>query len=680
MANEFNPDPFKGTSAPSFLGASRGRTAVKAQEFTADTSAATASEQSSRIAQGAAGLTSSLFNVADQSFQDAQREEFQEAHDNILNEFGVRERTNLEDTAGSQTPAQIQGSRTELEKMAKAQKLGQLSNSAYWGRVNSVVRQLRAKYPAYRDQIDQMVSGITGSVPANALRRAQMAENDARARAQRTADPEKLRRQFMNKHLRDLPRDAIAREGTPQAYSYNELRESVRKRLRDKEDIAVKKSEIGLESGARVNDQEKARILMNKEVAVNVSHALTSLTGSDSRFGKMLARAREVQNSGGTFTQKEQNEMLAALNNATSEYSQVVNGTVIQYQKAGVDSTEVEKARATGLRYIEDLKEAIINKNYGFANHTKNILDATKTGDQLAVRDASPDHRRLAALREVYGDNIASTMMINNLKDFNASANIALDMSLGRGVPMRRVFQDANAKGYASPELRRELVNKAKKALLDPKSNSNAITIAAGSLFGEGNIGFLSDIQPSNRMQMFNTLTTPDVADKMWQMRNVNPKVWSNYEMWTIDTFQNLYRQDINTANEVVINRKFLNLSYNKNKGEFEVKPTTEAFESLGPGNIVRTLTDFMEKGWLEPDAKSAIERLNAGLKGLTPVLEKNGTNPVEEINNLVFTLGVDLNAPKEGNSLEGLWRSVLDTISTSFGVTAEGLRPTITE
>ena len=179
---------------------------------------------------------------------------------------------------------------------------------------------------------------------------------------------------------------------------------------------------------------------------------------------------------------------------------------------------------------------------------------------------------------------------------------------------------------------------------------------------------------------MFNTLTTPEVDDKMWQMRNVNPKVWSNYEMWTIDTFQNLYRQDINTANEVVINRKFLNLSYNKNKGEFEVKPTTEAFETLGPGNIVRTLTDFMEKGWLEPDAKSAIERLNAGLKGLTPVLEKNGTNPVEEINNLVFTLGVDLKAPKQGNSMESLWRSVLDTISTSFGVTAEGLRPTITE
>ena len=157
--NTFNPDPFRGNvDAPSFLGASRGRSAVAAKKTQADTSGAAVQSDvdfdQGQTAQKSAALGLSLFKVVDEGIQRKQQTNLQAKIDIIDNEFGVSDRTDLDVEAGTATPAQIGTAGKELERLAKAQASGQLRDSHYWARVNSVVRQMRAKFPAYRDQID----------------------------------------------------------------------------------------------------------------------------------------------------------------------------------------------------------------------------------------------------------------------------------------------------------------------------------------------------------------------------------------------------------------------------------------------------------------------------------------------------------------------------------------------
>jgi len=61
---------------------------------------------------------------------------------------------------------------TRVSGLTEAYNQGELSNSAYYAKLEAFVRETKAQFPGYSDQIDSIVSTKVGTTPANALRSA----------------------------------------------------------------------------------------------------------------------------------------------------------------------------------------------------------------------------------------------------------------------------------------------------------------------------------------------------------------------------------------------------------------------------------------------------------------------------------------------------------------------------
>lgn len=74
----------------------------------------------------------------------------------------VGDRTNI--------PPELGPGADKMSRMQQARAQGKLTDSQYWAQLTADVKDLRAQYPGYNDQIDSIVSNITGGTPANKLR------------------------------------------------------------------------------------------------------------------------------------------------------------------------------------------------------------------------------------------------------------------------------------------------------------------------------------------------------------------------------------------------------------------------------------------------------------------------------------------------------------------------------
>lgn len=108
-----------------------------------------------------------------------------------------------------------------------------------------MVRQLRSKYPGYREQIDKMVSGVTGSNPANALRAALF--DEWRADASKSGSKADQEMKFVNAHLNYIPTDYFARIEAGNPYSFNEVRAAVASKERTAAEVSDTRARLGLQ-------------------------------------------------------------------------------------------------------------------------------------------------------------------------------------------------------------------------------------------------------------------------------------------------------------------------------------------------------------------------------------------------------------------------------------------------
>src|SRR6185295_10149010 len=68
----------------------------------------------------------------------------------------------------TQSPAEVAALPDTLSALTGARDSGKISGTYYQSRLLAAAKDLRAKYPGFREEIDQAFSKVTGSVPANA--------------------------------------------------------------------------------------------------------------------------------------------------------------------------------------------------------------------------------------------------------------------------------------------------------------------------------------------------------------------------------------------------------------------------------------------------------------------------------------------------------------------------------
>ena len=172
---DFNPK-IPTTGIPNFGDDSRPANAIRS-----DTSLGTLFEGVGDIAAMSAG-------VVDKAVQQNIKEEVQEGTELIQREFGVEDASLLQSDVSSQPlPTDLTRASENIQTLRTAVEQGRLSQVHYTARLDSMVRQMRARYPGYRDQIDKIVQDVTGITPANTLQRQLMQEFESASAAQQSS-------------------------------------------------------------------------------------------------------------------------------------------------------------------------------------------------------------------------------------------------------------------------------------------------------------------------------------------------------------------------------------------------------------------------------------------------------------------------------------------------------------
>lgn len=674
---QFNDNSSSSTSSPSFLGASRGSSSVGVRNVKADTSRGQAQviRENAEVASDNADLAQvvnaakfgvDLFTEADKYNQRAIENQAKTQLDNVNNEFGVRERTDLDDEAGTATPGQINDSEKELNRMQKAYKQGQLSETTYWARVNSVSRQLRANYPAYRDQIDKMVSGYTGAKPANALRRALQSERAQIERQSQAASGSEDNRRFQLR--REISKMGIVLPDV-ENYSSDRLLDVITKANNGVARVAFKERQAKEENLTVEERERRWTQTLDADYGASVGRLQTMLFGDDSKINSLMTQAREQITNAKPISQDLQNKLKGEFAGVRNTFTQEIARLTAKY--AGKVPPKAFDARIKMMKgIVDDLEESLTTSNgVGLLKHTTDLMKHLRDGDNVAVLNADPEIRRMAALRSVLGERAVNEYLMKDgrlLQVDTALAGITLDRTVGTGLPFKGEIAKAKLQGTYDPRQFRAVLDHVKSTITDPKSNAEMIFNSVKSLFGKENEGFITGLKFNERVQMWNVISTPEVAQAIKEKDKLMPGVAKQFVDWNISTFRDMIREDVNSITEAQDNRKFIDINYNAETAQFEITPRATR-TSRSDGTTVQTVSDMIESGILEPGARDTVERLNGQLKVM-----KNSLAPFGEEDKILTTLATTLKQNRANFSsglntgvpgIESLWNSVLASV-----------------
>src|ERR1700722_4717273 len=172
-------------NAPDYTGYSKGTRPVQA-----DTSKGTALENIGKGVTDASEVTKNVYHSKMESRADAgiaqaradQNDRVDQAFSQLQNGPDIY----AQGTTGKNIPRVPVGVDRFGDAISTAQEQydqGTLTNSMYHGQLEQLVSQVKAAYPGFTDEVDQMIKDKTGIIPAEALRKDRLADLNALERA-----------------------------------------------------------------------------------------------------------------------------------------------------------------------------------------------------------------------------------------------------------------------------------------------------------------------------------------------------------------------------------------------------------------------------------------------------------------------------------------------------------------
>lgn len=633
-------DVASGTSG--LVGASRGVAPIAAKETVARTAVDNSSAQ---LLSGVGNLFNQAVGALDNTIKRTIDERSREQMDQVFNEMGVDNTTLIEGTSidNEPLPSDIGKAERNLQKLTQARSQGGITDNAYWARVNSISRQLRARFPGHIDYIDQTISKVSGGNPQLAILR-NLIEQQGKAEGAALRE-EKERSDFIDRHLAIMPADYTDRTKYP---TLDSLRKKVQPYLAAKEARAAEREGITL-AKERGELTDKMEIESASRTAADVSIQLLDkgLSTSGEKYGELVSNIRVLSNGEKTVTPEELTELTRKFNAFKYEYTQGLNTKLTQEYGGNLSSKAREEANKVGLNMISTMETAIADKNFGLLNMLANANEAYKQGDQKLLMDNFPEYRFLQSMKEIGGPEAVS--MALNVEDSTlrtvtarlATQNAVVDM-FGANKTVQESVLRQKALGQTAPEIAFVASGKAVEVLTDPKQTLAFRKRAAFSLFSTGNAGFVSSLNPTSKdgskaqhSAAFNRLVNPNVHKAMLDLKNAgDEESWNNYVSWSNNTFTSVYQQNANTLAKAAQDKNY----YVRWQGDrFEVFESVEGSRSREENRITARgggRFDTVVRPPIPSDIRTAVANMNGALNAMSSIIKENGSTLTDFVRN----------------------------------------------
>lgn len=567
-------------------------------------------------------------------------------------------------------PEEVQALGDRLDSLAGARDAGKITQTYYQGRLLAEAKDLRARYPGFREEIDAAFTKVTGSNPANAYVR-DLATDINRSMSQTHAVKNQTLK-YLEHHLGDDPRiiqlyqgiatDAIPAEaGRIEAVKILAPHEQIKVGL-ERNKALMEDNKLGREEQsyrAGVTYETAASVVINKAVTDTMNRLGITDANSVRNVNEGLQTGAidpKVWNAEGDNMQNRELLLRQALIRAADE-----NGVTAKLK--GGKKELLEKVDAS-LDQFRKLKERVYAKDAGGLYSLQKDMMAMHDQDKrdlLGDTKAGPMWRIIDVAKDIGGQNYMKDlnlkMMLGDAPERSKewysrwSGEISTQTNYGpNGKPstFKDMFDEMKRKGVDVP--------KASKAVLDqvgdisnPKTPDAVKENIALAAFSPGNRGFVSMLNPdgvdsrgrqvTGQNYVFQKWTSPEITREMKKLGEKNPEVWKNYIDWNEYTLgKELLPREIANLKSVGEDKN-IKVSWDSDNKRFDVKYIYTPRAS-STGNVLPV------DPWSYPPyalAKTSLNRINSSLSNYKNVAEASGGDVDTFLLKTIRTIGGDL-------------------------------------
>ena len=556
MANEIQIT--NESSAPNLIGSSRG--------VTPDTSGAD-------LFKGVTDAAEMIVKGVNQFFDNSMKDEARSSVDAVQKKYGSQPQVDAEVNktimSDPSVPLEIKNRASQAAKINASYANGQLSESRYWAELDNVSRQLRSRYPGYRDEIDNYMSSLTGAIPANRLIQAVRHEQAKKDTDQSHYDS-LVQKMTFDEKVGGLPRDFFTRKNAGNPYNMDELLSYTSEKTAMWYNDAVTKAKYESNKREQTLTDDQSFRLANSIFSRVRTDGLDSVTGGPSG-------TQEFQNKLNNITTKLQNGVLPS----STELEQLRMGYSAYRTNSDLLFDKMMTTRASGsskswgdVLSPEHKKQLREDHNAFFDQLQKDITN----GDvgALSVRIKAMENSKNDLQMQVYSDaTLRGLKLANEAGGPNVAANILGSVGSSSMANVRNSIEKANAesqfwlsigqsaqdyksgKSVSQYDLSKGVDSLRKENVKDPNAYSGNVQAhlnvlnnssispdlrkgAAFAMYGPNNLGFVfgERFKPDTQDQIFRMMVNPTTYKSIQEMND--PRLTTMYSKWSNDTLVGL--------------------------------------------------------------------------------------------------------------------------------------------
>lgn len=629
-------------------------------------------------------LFEGLANTLDMTVKEVDRqnikaieEDIFSAVDSVQDEFGVGSATDIEaDAERGMLPQQLRRSSEHLAGLENAYQKGAIKESHYWARLNSMVRQLRGKYPGYRAEIDSMVSSVTGARPANALRNALFNEWEA-SKTDAESDPLFKLTDWASKNI-GLPTDYHQRAEQGDPYGYEELQAYVSEVTTEKMEIQRKKDALSLQVTQESIDTKEVEKTARYEFGSFVNSLISDTTKPIGRNYAVISNSLRTMNeqiaAGSPPSQQEMNEYKGMINQLVVDVNLAMDGMINQPWSSenpnplGTYAAQLSPEQIAAIKEQALLPIRMIEQGFnaespwGVLGSVAAHNEAVKLDTGKELNDKYPVLPKLQAVIEATSPAVFDSIMklqpevqsslVKMLLDLNVADTVLGTGTVGNALQRG---QEAGADATYYKALQDQWVNTV-DAVSSGAVPLEQVQQSVQFMFGEDSGNILAQFNAASKFEYFKKVASPEVTAQMVKLRDMgDTESWNTYQTWVSSAFMNLFQMKVREMGELG-STPAINVEWDPKNLRFSVNreaPPGVVGGGANPFHLIHTGIDMVTG---VPGSKAA-NNLNSAIQLIAPILRENDADVAAELYAAFERMGYD---PNQDGIIESLMKAVL--------------------
>ncbi len=547
----------------------------------------------------------------------------------VNNEFGVS------------APEGVTDGLDQIQVLQNALEQGKISEVNYYGRLATLSKQMRSRYPGYESVVDSTIQSVTGTRPANAYRDAIFSQI---SQAQESASSEdKFQRQYLKENEGIVAATMPDYLTNPDKYSFQQVQATVAQYKGQEEKINSQTKQLQLMSSTNQFNETLATKSVSQDFTFITQSVLTrAVNANDPSYQERINTF--VAKGGGT--PEETNQFIGTISEAeTLLRQQLLTRGRTEYVAHGILTNEqLNKAVDDAMYPLKEAKKAVLGGDFTLASKYATINKIVQDKAVADLFENNPDIRVGSGLTTI-SQSLGAEWFTEKRDSIFGQINDAQTQTLAdevagqvmQGDPTK--IDQAVKKGDA--KLTRATLNSSFNALTNANIDEKQVSNIVKSLFGPQATDWMDRriVDPSDMESLYTKFLNPKVTQAIFTKGSKEDQ--DAYFMWAFTKARAIpafaaAAGDVNTliaAGQTSLNfdPKTMRVSLSVNYADMGDAYRQQAEKSLNAGRTVNVLNKVFSAmapiieargGNKEEVALEFVKSLSIGLDGVNPTAQ----------------------------------------------------------